>query len=156
MEFSLSIAVDRPVEEVFTFLEDMRNHTQEEGSQVILVEKLTPGRIGAGTQFREMVQTFPFVRVEMLSEVTRHDPDERIEIAWYGGRMEGVLTYRLESQNGGTSVSFHETVTVKGLMSLAAPVIRRSFERMLESRLQGIKRVLESPEEGPADLELGA
>jgi hypothetical protein len=153
MEFSLSIAVDRPVTEVFAFLEDMRNHPQEEGSQVILVEKLTPEPIGVGTRFREMVQTLPFVRVEMLSEVTQYDRNERIEIAWHGGGMEGVLTYRFDPQNGVTGLSLHETVTAKGLMRLAKPVIRPTFERMLVNRLHGIKRVLEVRNEGPADLD---
>ena len=153
MEFRLSIAVDRPVDEAFAFLEDMRNHPQEARSQVILVEKLTPGPIGVGTRFREMVQTLPFVQAEMISEVTQHDPGERIEIAWHGGGMEGVLTYRFEPQNGGTGIGFHETVTPRGLMRLAAPMIRQSFERMLADRLQGIKQVLESRNEGSADQE---
>jgi carbon monoxide dehydrogenase subunit G len=153
MEFSLSIAVDRPVAEVFAFLEDMRNHPQEERSQVILVEKLTPESVGVGTRFREMVQTLPFVRVEMISEVTQSDPNERIEIAWHGGGMEGVLTYCFQSRNGVTGLSLHETVTLKGLTRLAEPVIRRTFERMLVNRLHGIKRVLELRNEGPAVLE---
>ena len=148
MEFSLSIAVDRPVAEVFAFLADMRNHPQEERSQVILVEKLTPEPIGVGTRFREMVQTLPLVRVEMISEVTQYDRNERIEIAWHGGGMEGVLTYCFESQNGATGLSLHETVTAKGLARLAEPVIRRTFERMLVNRLHGIKRVLEVRNEG--------
>ena len=42
MESSLSTAVDRPLAEVFAFLEDMRNHPQKERSQVMLVERLTP------------------------------------------------------------------------------------------------------------------
>jgi hypothetical protein len=153
MEFSLSIAVDRPLAEVFAFLVDMRNHPQEERSQVILVERLTPAPIGVGTQFREMVQTLPFVRVEMISEVTQYARNERIEIAWHGGGMEGVLTYCFESQNSATGLSLHETVMAKGLMRLAEPVIRRTFERMLVNRLHGIKRVLESRNEGPADIE---
>ena len=151
MEFSLSIAVDRPVAEVFAFLEDMRNHPQEEGTQVILVERLTPEPVGVGTQFREVVQTLPFVQVEMISEVTQYARNERIEIAWHGGGMEGVLTYSFESQNGMTGLRLHETVTANGLMRLAEPVIRRTFERMLVNRLHGIKRVLESRNEGPVD-----
>ena len=150
MEFSLSVVVDRPVDEVFTFLEDMRNHPQEAESQVILVEKLTPGPIGVDTQFREVIQTLPFVQSEMISDVIQHDRNERIEIAWHGGGMEGVLTYHFESQNGATIASLHETVTPIGLMKLAEPVIRRTFERMLASRLRGIKRVLESRNEGAA------
>jgi carbon monoxide dehydrogenase subunit G len=127
MEFSLSIAVDRPVAEVFAFLEDMRNHPQEERSQVILVERLTPEPVGVGTQFREKVQMLPFVQVEMMSEITQHDPNARIEIAWHGGGMEGVLTYSFESQSGVTGLGLHEAVTGKGLMRLAEPVIRRTF-----------------------------
>jgi carbon monoxide dehydrogenase subunit G len=153
MEFRLSLVVDRPVAEVFAFLEDMRKHPQEERSQVILVEKLTPGPVGVGTRFRELVQTLPLVRVEMFSEVTEHDRNERIEIAWHGGGMEGVLTYRFEPHNDGTGLSLHETVTAKGLARLAEPVIRRTFERMLVNRLQGIKRLLELRKEGAADQE---
>jgi hypothetical protein len=65
--------------------------------------------------------------------------------------MEGVLRYGFESHDDGTELSLHETVSAKGLMRWAEPLIRRSFERMLASRLQGIKRVLELGNEGTGD-----
>jgi hypothetical protein len=89
----------------------------------------------------------------MISEVTRFEPSERVEITWRGGGMEGVLAYSFESYNGGTSLALHETITPKGLMRLAAPAIHRSFDQTLVSRLHGVKRVLELRDEGPADPE---
>jgi uncharacterized protein YndB with AHSA1/START domain len=154
MEFHLSIEVDRPVTEVFAFLADMRNHPQEEGSKVLLVEKTTPGPVGIGTRYREIVQMLPLLRVEMISEVTRYEPNQRVEITWHGGGMEGVLAYSFESHNGGTSLALHETVTPKGLMRLVEPVVRRSFGQTLVNRLHGVKRTLELRDEGASEAKV--
>ena len=153
MEFHLSIEVNRPLTEVFAFLADMRNHPREQDSKVLLVEKTTPGPVGIGTRYREIVQMVPLVRVEMTSEVTRYEPNERVEITWHGGGMEGVLVYSFEAHRGGTILALHETVTPKGLMRLAEPVIHRSFDQTLASRLHGVKRTLELQDEGQAGPE---
>jgi hypothetical protein len=143
MEFELSTVVDRLPAGVFAFLEHMENHPQETGSQVLSVEQLTPGPVAIGTRFREIVQMLPLVRVEMMTEVTRHRPDECLEFTWRGGGMEGVLTYELEPHNGATRIRLHETVTPLGPMRLAGAFVRRSFQEMLAKRLDGIKQVLE-------------
>ena len=80
----------------------------------------------------------------MISEVTRYEPDECIQLTWQGGGMEGVLTYYFESHNGGTRLMLNETITLKGMMILITPMIQSMFHRALVKRLQGIKRVLES------------
>lgn len=151
MEFRFSDTIDRHLTEVFAFLEDMRNHPQEEGSKVLLVEKTTPGLIGVGTRFREVVEMFPLIRVEMVSEVTRYQQNALIEFTWRGGGLEGVLSYSFEAHAGVTGLTLHETVTPIGLMSLLEPVIRQTFQRILANRLKGIKRVLEQQNSGPED-----
>ncbi|NIS81236.1 MAG: hypothetical protein GTO14_13765 [Anaerolineales bacterium] len=143
MEFHFSVTIDRSMNDVFTFLEDMSNHPQERGTKVLLVEKTTSGPIGVGTRFREVVAMLPLTRVEMASEVTKYKQHSHLEFTWHGGGMEGVLSFSLKAQGGATSVTLHEVVTPKGLMKLVGPVIRASFQRNLGNRLQGIKRVLE-------------
>ena len=144
MEFNLSITVDRSPNVVFSFLKKVENHPQEEKSKVLLVEKITPGPVDFGTRYRETVLMFPLIRGEMISEVTRYEPEECFQLTWQGGGMEGVLTYNFESHNGGTRLILHETITVKGIMALAQPMIHRMFHDALKKRLQGIKHVLES------------
>jgi len=143
MEFELATVIDRPLIEVFAFLADMRNHPQEEGTKVLLVEKTTSGPIGAGTRFRETVEMLPRVRVEMFSEVTAYEPYERIAFTWRGGGMEGALELSLAAQNGGTHLTLRETIRPQGLMRLGEPLIRRAFDNTLLKRLEGLKRVLE-------------
>lgn len=144
MDFNLSIPIDRSPNVVFTFLREVENHPQEEKSKVLLIEKITPGPVNIGTRYREIVQMFPFIRGEMISEVTRYEPNECIQLTWHGGGMEGVLTYYFESHNGGTRLMLHETITLKGMMKLIKPIIQWMFHRALVKRLQGIKQVLES------------
>ena len=142
MEFNLSIPIDQSPNVVYAFLKEAENHPQEEKSKVLLVEKITPGPVNIGTRYREIVQMFPFIRGEMISEVTRYEPNECIQLTWHGGGMEGVLTYSFESHNGGTRLILHETITVKGVMTLVKPMIQRMFHNALIKRLQGIKQVL--------------
>jgi uncharacterized protein YndB with AHSA1/START domain len=147
MEFELSAEIDRPASQVFAFLADLRNHPQEEGTKVLSVEKTTSGPIGPGTRFREIVQMLPFVRVEMVSEVSAYEPDERIVFTWRGGGMEGDLILSFHEQNGGTLLALQETIRPQGLMELAEPVIHRAFEDTQHRRLEALKRVLEQGEE---------
>lgn len=144
MEFNLSIPIDRSPNVVFTFLREVENHPQEEKSKVLLIEKITHGPVNVGTRYREVVQMFPLIRGEMISEVTRYEPNECIQLTWQGGGIEGVLTYYFEYHNGGTRLILHETVTLKGVMRLVKPMIQRMFHNALVKRLQGIKQVLES------------
>ena len=144
MEFNLSIPIDRTPNVVFTFLREVENHPQEEKSKVLLIEKITHGPVNVGSRYREIVQMSPFIRTEMISEVTRYEPNECIQLTWQGGGMEGVLTYYFESHNGGTRLMQHETINLKGMMKLIKPIIQRMFHRALVKRLQGIKQVLES------------
>lgn len=144
MEIQLSVSIKRPIEEVFDFLGDFRNHHQEEKSQVLEVEKITSEEVGIGTKYRELVQFLPFVRAEMISEIRRLDTNDYLEISWSGGGMEGVLSYRFLDQEDETKLEFNEKIKLKGLMKLAQPIVQSSFRNGMKDRLAGIKRALES------------
>jgi len=51
--------------------------------------------VKVGTRYREVVQMMPFVKRDILSEVTRFEPFSVLEEKWRGGGMEGILTYFL-------------------------------------------------------------
>jgi carbon monoxide dehydrogenase subunit G len=146
MEIQHSIHIDRPRSEIFKFLSDMRNHPQEKDSKVLLVEKVTGGQIGVGTQFKETVRMFPFLNVNFQNKITRFKPDEQIEITWHGGGMGGILTFEIDLYQGGTLLEVEETINLKGVMKWVAPMIEGNFQKMWEKRLQGIKGALRSSE----------
>jgi hypothetical protein len=144
MEFELVIHIRRPPDDVFLFLRDKDKFPQAEDSPVLLLEKTTPGPHGVGTRYREVVQMLPFVKGEMLSEITHYEPGERLGEDWQGAGLKGHLTYLFIPENDGTRLIQRETVRPQGLLRLMAPLIKSMLGRRLQKRLHDIKLILEA------------
>jgi len=85
----------------------------------------------------------PFYQGEILSEITRFEPDEYIEENFRGAGMYGHLAYQFLDEKGGTKMIQRESLHYLGLLRLCEPVIRVFLERRLRDRLEDIKAVLE-------------
>jgi hypothetical protein len=143
MYFDLSINIKRPPLDVFAFLRDKDKYPQEPGSPVLALEKTTPGPAGVGTRYREVVQMLPFIRMEILSEVTRFERGERLEEMFDEAGMKGYLAYRFVPEDDGTKLIQQEILHMKGLLKIFSPVVKLTLSRQLWKRLEGIKEVLE-------------
>lgn len=144
MYFELSITINRSPSDVFAFMRDKDQYPQEEGSPVLLLEKTTPGPPGVGTRYREVVQMLPFIRREILSEITRFEPNEFLEEDFKGAGMEGHLAYQFLPEDDGTKMIQRETLYARGILKLFEPIIERMLKRRVSLRLMDIKTVLES------------
>ena len=144
MYFELSISINRSPADVFTFLRDKDKYPQEADSPVLLLEKITPGPPSVGTCYREVVQMLPFFRGEILSEITRFEPDESLEENFEGAGMKGHLAYQFLPEGEGTKLIQRETLQYRGVLKLCEPLIQPILGRRLKERLEGIKEDLES------------
>ena len=144
MDFELSITINRSPSDVFAFLRDKDEYPQEDGSPVLILEKITPGPPGVGARYREVVQMLPFIRGEIFSEITRFEPGEFLEEDFHGAGMVGHLAYQFLAEGGGTRLIQRETVSWRGLLKVLEPVIRPALSRRLRERLEDIKMDLES------------
>jgi uncharacterized protein YndB with AHSA1/START domain len=144
MYFELSITIRRPPCEVFAFLRDKDKYPQEPGSPVLVLEQTTPGPVGVGTRYREVVQMLPFARGEILSEVTCFVPGESLEEDFEGAGMVGHLAYQFLPERDGTRLIQRERVSVRGFLKVLEPVMERMLARQLRKRLEAIKAILES------------
>lgn len=144
MHFELSISINRPPADVFAFLRDKDRYPQEEGSPVLVLEQTTPGPACAGTRYREVVQMLPFYRGEILSEITRFEPNEHLEEDFRGAGMQGHLAYQFLPEKDGTKLIQSQSLHYYGLLRLCEPLIRVLLDRHLRGRLESIKAVLES------------
>ena len=144
MYFELSISINRSPADVFTFLRDKDKYPQEADSPVLLLEKTTPGPPGVGTCYREVVQMLPFFRGEILSEITRFEPDESLEEDFEGAGMKGHLAYQFLPEGEGTKLIQRETLQYHGVLKLCEPLIQPILGRRLKERLESIKEILES------------
>lgn len=91
VEFETEIIIHRPLEEVFAFFRDIDRYAGVKGSVVPVYEKLTPGKIGVGTRYREIVRFLPFVKGEGGTQVTGYDAPRRLD---YGFVAFGVTRPR--------------------------------------------------------------
>ena len=143
MDFELDIIIERSPYIVFTFLRDKDTYPQEENSPVLLLEKTTPGPLGVGTRYREIVQMLPFFKGEILSEITHFEPGHRLDEDWQGPCMEGCLTYLFLPENGGTKLIQRETVNLCGLLWLLSPLIKLTLGAELVVKNGALKHILE-------------
>jgi hypothetical protein len=144
MYFELSIVIHRPPSEVFAFLRDKDKHPQKKDSPVLVLEQTNPGAPGVGTHYREVVQMVPLVHGEILSEITRFEPNEHLEEDFEGAGFKGHLAYHFLSEDDGTRLIQRETMSAQGFLKVLEPVIERVFFHHLRERLEAIKAILES------------
>ena len=143
MYFELIISIDRPPADVFAFLRDKDKYPQERDSPVLLLEQTTSGLPGVGTCYREVVQMLPFYQGEILSTITRFEPNEHLEEDFRGAGMVGHLAYQFIPEKCGTKLIQRETLHCLGLLRFCEPIIKLLLGRRLRERLEDIKAVLE-------------
>ena len=144
MYFELSVVIRRAPMDVFAVLRDKDKIPQKPGSPVLVLERTTPGPVGVGTRYREVVQMMPFVRGEILSELTRFEPPEHLEEDFYGAGMKGHLAYEFLPEEGGTRLIQRESVQMQGFARLFEPLVAQMLGRQLRARLEGIRTGLDA------------
>jgi len=144
MLVKFKIQINKPPSDVFNFLCDKDKYKQQSGSPVLLLEKTTPGPLGVGTCYREVVQMMPFVKGEILSKVTRFEPGRVLEEEWIGGGTKGVLTYFFNPTEEGTALIQHVNLKTLGLLKLFDAIISRTYAKAAQYRLDCLKAVLET------------
>ena len=108
------------------------------------IERTTPGPIGVGTRYREVVQMMPFVRRDMLSEITRYEPVSVLEEKWKGGSMEGILTYFFNPIPEGTEIIQHVNIRALGLLKPFDRILSKTYAKAAQYRLECLKELLET------------
>ena len=135
------IEIARPIDEVFDFVADETNEPRY-NDDMVLCEKVTPGRIGVGTRYEaKMKSTGP---APMTVEVTGYERPHRLEsTAHIQGTMDirGAVTF--EATAGGTLMSWEWDVEPHGFMKLLGPFITRMGSRNEERIWTRLKALLE-------------
>lgn len=142
MEFSLSVEVSRPVDDVFSYWADLER-APEWASPVIERRKLTDGATGIGTRF-SAVDEFPGRKVEFELEITEFEPNRRMAAKWsepMGGGWEATF----DPVDGTTRVTLSASMQPSGLMRLMSPVMARWARRQMRKDLEAFKERLETP-----------
>ena len=135
-----SVLIDRPVDEVFAYVIDVRNWPQWTGFPE--VKQTSEGPVGVGTTFWG-VSEFMGRRAEWTSEVTGYEPNRTVEqkVAWGGMSIEQSMTF--EPVEGGTKYTQVGEAEIGGFFKVAEPIAKRTMRKQMEANLAKLKDILE-------------
>lgn len=143
-EASESIHIDRPVEEVFAYLDDPHNHAEVTPS-IADVRNVRPLDNGG----KRLEYTYEMAGVGVDGELVEqiHEGEERM-VFEMRGRLTGQIELVFEERDGGTEVTYGAEYDIPGrvLSTAATPLVERYNERELRTTLENLKSELESSE----------
>ena len=147
IDTSDAVTIERPVEEVFTYVTNTANdpawHTD-----ILEAHKTSEGPIGSGTTWH--LRFKPAMGVsEGDTEVMTFEPNRMEVMRGVVGPMQPTLTYLFEPADGGTRFTRRIQIKVSGIMRLMEPLMRLMTPKGNTRFLANLKRVLEqqSPRE---------
>jgi uncharacterized membrane protein len=138
---SESIWIGRPVEAVFSYLDDPHNHAEITPSitDVRNVEPLDNGG-------KRLEHTYEMAGVGIDGELIEQIHDEKEQMLFeMGGRLSGEIDIQFRQRGDGTEVTYSAEYDIPGrvLSRAATPLIERYNERELQTTLETLKRKLE-------------
>lgn len=141
-----SIDIRRSPEAVFEFLANIQDVHQAEGSPVVSLDLMTEGPPRLGSKYREVIRIMPFLKGEVISEITAFDFPCVLELTWNGPGMRGTDIYELDTNQYGSTLKHTKYTSFLGVLRIMEPMLRIPFIPRLEQRLVAIKYSLEGIE----------
>ena len=128
-QFGGSVVLDKPIEEVWSFLTDPDHDTNWRRPHVLSSRKLTDGPLGVGTRF-ETVNRFWGKKEIVQTEITEMEAPRLL--SWKQVNKGTFVTdggYRLEPANGGTRFTLILDGEGRGFFKLLAKRFARYQDR---------------------------
>ena len=140
LQFAADLTVNRPVEQVFTWLTNAENQGKFDKSS-LKMEALTPGPWQTGTQFREL-RDLGGRKTEVLSEIAELETNRRFVIrSKTGPEWQGIWLFEPEGQ--ATRLRWTGQMRMKGLGRLLEPLIGRQMRAQIERQFAQLPAILE-------------
>jgi hypothetical protein len=138
--FTHSVVVERPIEEVFAFLDEPAN---DPIWQTSLVEARLEGPMAVGATLTQ-VRRFLGRQAELTFEIIEYEPPTKRSMRCIAGPVPMSAGYLLEPADGGTKVTMVGETDAHGFFRLGEPVFARMASRELEANAGHLKDLLES------------
>jgi carbon monoxide dehydrogenase subunit G len=138
--FENTVTIQRPVEDVFTFLADFEN-VPKWNYAILETTKVSPGPVGVGTTYRQ-TRSAPS-RSEEAFEVTVFEPASQLEVQGGLGPFTARVSYLLEPTGSGTRLTNTVDLGSSGLLTLVAPVATSRVKHAVAANLDTLKQLLE-------------
>jgi uncharacterized protein YndB with AHSA1/START domain len=137
IEREVTVAAGR--DRVFDYLSDFR--TTEEWDPGTVRTTLVSGDGGVGTTYHN-TSRFNGRETELTYVVEERDQPERIVLRGENNTIVAHDTMTLHSESQHTRVTYRAQFQLKGVARLAAPFLRKSFDRLGDEAEEGLRNAL--------------
>jgi len=142
--FDLEVTIERPVEDVFAYVTDVRHLPEWQESAV------DAGWIEPGARFRER-RSFLGRTAELELEVTAYEQDRRFDVKSVSGPVRFEILHAFEAVAGGTVLRVTAEAAIGGALRFAAAMAKKQAERQFRSDLERLKGLLERQGSDPTE-----
>ena len=139
---STSFVVNRPVEDVFTYLASFENRLEYEQG-LVEAEQTSDGPFGLGTTGRDMRRAMG-KSMESTARISAYEPNKTFTFESTSGPMEFKGTWSFEPAESTTKVSFDMEGRMNGIMRLLEPILAGKLRKEMDGNIVRIKNNLES------------
>ena len=140
IQHRVTIHLNRPVEEVFAFVTDSANLHKWQ-SNLLENEPLSEKPLQVGTRFRE-VRRLGRRASEIQAEITDFERNRRFSTRTLT-EPHASVSYTLDSEDGGTRLTYEFALQTNGMMRLLGPLITNSIRKETKSDFETLKSILE-------------
>ena len=142
-KLEVSVVIKRPVEEVFSFVNNPANEPLW-SSGLVESSQISEGPVGVGTQMRE-VNRILGKRIEHIYEITEYEPNRGYSCKSISGPFPWRGAYTFEPVKGGTRVTMTgEFQRIGSVFKLAEPLITRMAKRQFQADFNNLRDLMEA------------
>lgn len=139
--FEWTLAVQRPVEQVFAFLTNGENNHKWE-LEIVDSRQLTEGPTRVGTKWLH-VRQFAGIKLKTISEIVEYEPNRKWATRGAMGPMPVTETIIFEPADGGTKLQMILNIQTVGLLRLIDPLLKNMLRRLAQINIRKLKELLE-------------
>lgn len=142
INFEIGILIDRPVQDVFTFLSNPLNLPKWQ-TMIAKIDPVSPGPVQVGSKFTvhsEMLGR----KIDGVMDITEYEPPVKFGFKNVAGPMQVHATATLKPVGTGTKVTLTAQGEPGGVFKIAEGVLAKQVQSQMEENLKRLKSVLES------------
>jgi carbon monoxide dehydrogenase subunit G len=140
------VVVDRPAEDVFDFLADVRNE-ERWNPNVVRIEHPFDGPLSVGDSFEGAYRRGGRMRFKLV----RADKPRMLIFHGGGRQMTLAATIELERVGSATRVRMEAEIEPRGPLKLFTPLMRMPIQRQYERVTESFRQVVEADRERRPD-----
>ncbi len=140
VKFEISLHVNRPVAEVFRYLNDPTKISEWNTTFEEAIPSETPVKVGTRIRTRGRMLGR---KIEGTYEVVEHEPNKRV-VNKSDEPFPWKAIYTFQAENGGTRVVSAAEAELSGFFKLSEPIFARIAKKQIQASLETAKELLEA------------